>query len=219
MSAWLAPFMFIHCIAQNKAEVKVPWRKFKQHGNNLFVFRLVATIIFFLTILLFIAAIIFPIVILKRSGSDAIAPAVIILVFICLIMTLMMIAFGLFFKFTEDFAIPVMYLRSCTCINAWRELLRILSAKKGAFALYILFQIVIAMAIGSIVVAAMLLTCCCAACIMAIPYIGTVLILPLLIFKRAYSLCYLAQLGPQYNVFAGSVENAETTEPADNSPV
>ena len=222
---WLSSrgkFMFIHCVAQNKAEVKVPWRKFKQHGNNLFVFRLVATIIFFLTILLFIAAIIFPIIILKRSGSDAIAPAIIALVFVCLIMTLMMIAFGLFFKFTEDFAIPIMYLRSCTCINAWRELLRILSAKKGAFALYVLFQIAIIIAIVMVVFTAIsIVSCCCCALapLFIIPYINTVVMLPIPVLQRSYSLCYLAQLGPQYNVFAETVENAETTGPADNTGV
>lgn len=211
-------FMFIHCIAQNKAEVKVPWRRFKQHGNNLFVFRLVASIISFLASLLLIAAIAIPFIILKRTGSHAIGPIVLILIFIFLIMIPVMIAFGLFFKFTKDFAVPIMYLRSCTCINAWRELLGILSAKKGAFALYILFQIVIAMAIGSIVLVAMLLTCCCAACVMAIPYLGTVLRLPLLIFQRSYSLCYLAQLGPEYNVFpVETAEKTETAESADNS--
>jgi hypothetical protein len=36
---------------------------------------------------------------------------------------------------------------------------------------------------------------------MIIPYLGTVLLLPILVFKRAYSLHYLAQYGPQYDVF------------------
>ncbi len=34
-----------------------------------------------------------------------------------------------------------------------------------------------------------------------LPFVGTVLLLPVLIFKRAYSLYYLAQYGPQYDVF------------------
>jgi hypothetical protein len=35
-----------------------------------------------------------------------------------------------------------------------------------------------------------------------IPYIGTVLMLPLFVFKRAYSLCYLGQFGSSFDVFA-----------------
>ena len=34
-----------------------------------------------------------------------------------------------------------------------------------------------------------------------LPFVGTVLLLPVLLFKRAYSLYYLAQYGPQYDVF------------------
>jgi hypothetical protein len=83
-----------------------------------------------------------------------------------------------------------------------------LSANKARFALYILFQIVIAIAIGAIILAAVCVTCCCAACILAIPYIGTVLILPLLVFKRAYSLLYFRQFGPQFDVFSPETEVA-----------
>jgi hypothetical protein len=60
---------------------------------------------------------------------------------------------------------------------------------------------VLAMAIGTLVVFAILLTCCLAGCLMALPYIGTVFLLPVLVFKRSYSLYYLAQYGPQYDVF------------------
>ena len=46
-----------------------------------------------------------------------------------------------------------------------------------------------------------LVTCCCAGCLMALPYLGTVLLLPVLVFKRSYSLYFLAQFGPEYDVF------------------
>ena len=41
---------------------------------------------------------------------------------------------------------------------------------------------------------------------MVIPYVGTVLLLPLGVFNRAYSLHYLAQYGPEFDVFAGSAD-------------
>jgi hypothetical protein len=52
-----------------------------------------------------------------------------------------------------------------------------------------------------LVIFAVLLTCCIAGCLMALPYLGTVLFLPVLIFQRSYALYYLAQYGPQYDVF------------------
>jgi hypothetical protein len=123
------------------------------------------------------------------------------------------IAVFLAHKFTMDFVVPIMSLRTTRCTGAWREFLGLLSANKGCFALYILFQFVVAIAIGAIILAAVCVTCCCAACILAIPYIWTVLMLPLLVFKRAYSLLYLRQFGPQFDVF--SPETAELPDVAE----
>ena len=36
---------------------------------------------------------------------------------------------------------------------------------------------------------------------MMLPYVGTVLLLPVLMFKRCYSLYFLAQFGRDYDVF------------------
>ena len=114
------------------------------------------------------------------------------------------------FKFTNDFTIPIMYLRFCSCTEAWSQFLQILLSRKAAFALYLLFQIVITMVIAAIVIALMLGTCCCAAIFLIIPYISTVLMLPLLVFKRAYSLYYLRQFGPSFDVFATAVTLPES---------
>jgi len=54
---------------------------------------------------------------------------------------------------------------------------------------------------GMLVVIVVLVTCCIAGCFLAIPYVGTVLLLPVLVFQRAYSLHFLAQFGPAYDVF------------------
>ena len=38
--------------------------------------------------------------------------------------------------------------------------------------------------------------------LLAIPFVGTVLMLPIYVFQRSYSLFYLAQYGPEFNAFA-----------------
>ena len=45
-------------------------------------------------------------------------------------------------------------------------------------------------------------TCFCACCLMALPFIGTALLLPIHVFKRSYSLLYLRQYGPAFDGFA-----------------
>ena len=58
------------------------------------------------------------------------------------------------------------------------------------------------MGLGFLVLIVILLTCCIAGCLLVLPYLGTVLLLPVLVFRRSYSLCYLAQYGGEYDVFA-----------------
>ncbi|MHC5095362.1 MAG: DUF7544 domain-containing protein [Planctomycetota bacterium] len=94
-----------------------------------------------------------------------------------------------------------MYLRGCFVKDAWRECWQLLMSNKGPFTLYLLFLLVIGLAIGMIVLLAVLVTCCCAACFLMIPYIGTVVMLPILVWRRAYSLLYLSQYGPEFDVF------------------
>ena len=66
-------------------------------------------------------------------------------------------------------------------------------------------QIVLGIAIGLLVLVVVLATCCIAGCFLAIPYVGTVLLLPVLVFQRAYSLHFLAQFGREYDVFTPDV--------------
>jgi hypothetical protein len=143
------------------------------------------------------------------TGSGAAAVLIVVSVFI------LMIALGIVLfliqKFTTDFVIPIMFLRTASCSVAWREFLGVLTANPGRFILYVLFQIVIWIAVMFLIVALMCVTCCCAACILAIPYVGTVLLLPILVFQRSYSLYYLRQFGPAFDVF-GVVEPIVTPE-------
>ena len=194
-------FMFLYCVAQNKAEVKTPWNKFRKSANSLLLFKLVAGLVAFICIALCIAMFAMMIFLLTRNHARSNIAEIFAMVCLSFIIALTAIVFSLFFKFTNDFVIPIMYLRTCSCTEAWSQFLRVLSFRKGAFALYILFQIVIAMVIAAILITVVFGTCCCAACFLAIPYIGTVLMLPLLVFKRAYSLYYLRQFGPDFDVF------------------
>jgi len=171
---WLSSrgrFIFLHCVAENKAEVTVPWTKFQQHANSLFLFRIVLGLIGF-------AAIGLPL--LLAGGIIAII------------------------------VVPIMFLRTTSCVAGWREFLTLLSVNKARFALYILFQIVIALVIFSIISMGFYigLCFCCVSFLLFVPYIRTVILLPVLVFKRAYSLLYLGQFGPEFDVFRPETEMA-----------
>jgi len=192
-------FMFLHCVALNRAEVTAPWNKFGAEANSLFWFRLVLGLIgmiLTLPLLGFIAVMILKMIYRDEPDLAGIMTAIGLGVMLFLVA----IVFAIIKKFTVDFVVPIMFLRRSRCLAAWRELAGLLSTHVWQFVLYLLFQIVLAMAIGIAVITVMIATCCCC-CLLLVPYIGTVLLLPVLIFKRAYPLYFLAQFGPEYDVF------------------
>lgn len=208
---WLSSrgrFMFLHCVAENKAEVIIPWGKFRQHANSLFLFRIALGLINLAVMVLPVVLVIFVVIALANTGVQA--GLVLALVAIGLFAFVTSICFAIVYKFTTDFVVPIMFLRSTSCKAAWREFISLLSANKGRFILYILFQILIAIVIGTIEMLGFCIGCClcCVSVLLLIPYIGTVILLPLLVFERSYSLCYFRQFGPEFDVFRPEIEPA-----------
>jgi hypothetical protein len=193
-------FMFLHCVALDVAEVKRPWHELGSEANSLFWFRLVLGLIGLASSLPVFGGLVFVIgrmLYYEQAETGAIATAVAL----ALVLLALGICFVLIQKFTIDFVVPIMFLRRVGCIVAWREFLALLQDNVGRFTLYVLFQILLTIAIGFIVLGVVLVTCCTAGCLLIVPYIGTVVLLPVLVFKRSYSIYYLAQFGPSYDVF------------------
>jgi len=194
-------FMFLHCVARDRAEVAEPWRRFRVAGNSLFGFRLGLTFLGF--------AVLLPLVLTAAVRlytmlvNDAwVIPGIWELVGLGLTILAAALVFGVIHKLTNDFVVPVMALRGRGCWAGWAETGRLLAAHPLEFILYLLFQIVLGFAIVLIVILVVIGTCCLAGCILVLPYLGTVLLLPVLVFSRAYSLFYLAQYGPEFDAFA-----------------
>jgi hypothetical protein len=212
--AWLnsrGRFMFLHCVATNKAEVAVPWHKFRKQGNSLFLFRIVLGIISFVVVVLPIIGIVVLIIMMVSGSAPGIVsiPGIVILGLSIFALSILLF---LVKKFTYDFVVPIMSLRMSSCMAGWREFMTILSANKLRFTLYLLFQIVIKIVIGAMIGIGFCigLCFCCASCLLLIPYIGTVILLPVLVFTRAYSLYYLQQYGPEFDVFRNEIEAVES---------
>jgi hypothetical protein len=200
---WLSSrgrFMFLDCVARHRAAVRDPWYRFKPHADSLFAFRVVVVIIFFAVTIVALL----PVGFFFWTAERASLPGVPILgaILLGIFFFLVAILFAIIGEFTTDFVAPIMYLHTVSCTQGWRILLDLLSMNVGRFVLYLLFQILLKIAIAIVVTGATCLTCGIACCFLALPYIGTVFLLPILVFQRSYSLYYLSQYGPQFNVFA-----------------
>ena len=61
------------------------------------------------------------------------------------------------------------------------------------------------------------LATCITCCITAIPYVGTVILLPLYVTLAAYPLLFIRQFGPDYDVWA-TLPGAVSSEPPVQPP-
>lgn len=57
------------------------------------------------------------------------------------------------------------------------------------------------------------LATCATCCLTAIPYVGTVVLLPVFVCLRAFSLLFLRQFGPDYDVWPSLPPPPPQTEP------
>ncbi len=104
--------------------------------------------------------------------------------------------------FTQQFVVPIMAKHHLTATAAWRRFLPLLRANAGGFALYVIVTLAVWMVVGMAVLFAGCMTCCIGFILLAIPWLGTLPLLPALLFFRLLSVHYLAQLGPEYDLFA-----------------
>jgi hypothetical protein len=196
-------FMFLNCVALDKAEVVAPWQRFAREANSLFWFRLALGLCGMLLILPLIAGAV--VVALGMVEQEAATASVVLgLLGLGFGMLLVGCALWIVSNLTTEFVVPVLFLRGGGCLAAWRALLGLIAGNIGHFILYLLFRFVLGLGIGLATLAIILMTCCVAGCLLAIPYLGTVLFLPVLVFVRSYSACYLAQYGPEWDVFAAA---------------
>jgi len=95
--------------------------------------------------------------------------------------------------FAESFVTVIMHRRRLTVMAAWRQFHQLFQAHPGHFVAVGLMKFVLEIVTGFVVVIAGLLTCCVGFVVMAIPYIGTVLILPTYAALRYYDLEWIGQ--------------------------
>lgn len=211
-------FMFLHNVLTNRAEIKLPWARYAGSAKSLFLFR-VALGLVSLGLLAVPAAALIWMVVRLGNWADTELSTIGLMVALSLIVFGIAILCALATKVTTDFVVPLMFMRGVTCLDGWRELLKLAGAHVGSFGRYLLFQIVMAVAILAVIAALVLATCCVAGCLLAIPYVGAVLLLPILVFDRAYSLYFLRQFGPTFDALAEGAQLAEAMPQNPAGPV
>ncbi|MBL9136755.1 MAG: hypothetical protein JNK85_12835 [Verrucomicrobiales bacterium] len=200
---WLSSrgrFMFLHNVATGRADVVAPWDAYAAPAFSLFIFRVIVG--FGGLLLLVPLALVTGVSIFRMIQQQAFSPGGLVLsIGAGLAVAVIGLALFLVDKLTKDFVVPVMYLGQTSCRSAWGKFYGLMSSAPLEFAIYLLFHLLLSIAVTLCVVMVVILTCCVAACFLAIPYVGVVLLLPVHMFFRAYSAGYLAQYGEEWDVF------------------
>jgi hypothetical protein len=195
--AWLRArgvFMFIDCIVKNRGGITEPWRDFRKEGNSYFLFSLLVGLAFLIFGALLSLPLVVPVI------RDTAFPRTHNVYVICAIATWVfgMLLLVLAWSLIANFMVPIMYRQRCRPSEAFNIVARLIAGHPGEILLYCLFLIVLALATAIVACVATCATCCIA----AIPYVGTVILLPVFVLLRSFSLLFLRQFGPDYDVWA-----------------
>jgi hypothetical protein len=214
-----AKFIFLDDVVHDRAAIVEPWRRFQRLGDSLFLWRLVYGLICFLLVLLLVV----PLVVVIWSGVERgwLAARILALVGLVLLMAAVVIAMLFVQMLLNNFVIPVMYRDDLGATAAWRKLLPLVGQQFWRFLLYALFVFVVAVGVAAAIFVAGCATLCCGFILLAIPYVGTVLLLPVSVTYRAYGPEFLAQFGPEWSVFPlpPALEPAPAPAPPEGGPL
>ncbi len=190
-------FIFLDNVVNDRARIVEPWRRFAQRGDSLFFWRLG-----FLLACLFALAVMGTLAVVSAGGFSGFGfgsvRATAITVLAVLAVFVWGIACACVSLFLDGFVVPVMYKDGIGAAEAWRRLLPWIEPHLGSFLLYGLFLLGLAATLGVGVAIAGLLTCCVGLLLVALPYVGTVILLPFLVTYRAFSLEFLAQIDARF---------------------
>jgi hypothetical protein len=192
-----AKFIFLDNVVRNQAAIVEPWHRLRAAGNSLFVFRLVVILV---CVPLALGVVGLCVWLAAGPGGWAHLEGAAL---IAGVVGTALLGFGLVVAilyavfFLDAFVVPLMYRFDLGVVDAWRRFLALLGRRPGWFLLSGLFVFALLMLAVSAIVVTGFMTCCLGFFLLALPYIGTVILLPLIVTYRAFTVAFLAQLEPE----------------------
>ena len=195
-----AKFIFLDNVVHDRAEIVEPWGRFRHLGNSLFMFHLIFGLTQFL-LASGIAGIVLSFFMMFGSGDPfelpgagflvALGVIVGVIIFIVWILLSALIAF-----FLNAFIVPVMYRFNLGVFAAREYFLALLTQHPFPFILCGLVVMLLTLLLGIAIATIGCMTCCLGFILLMIPYVGTVVLLPLHVAYRAFTVDFLGQLDP-----------------------
>lgn len=204
---WLSSrgkFIFLDNVVHDRAEIARPWKRYRRLGDSLFLWRLgLVAVGLCITVILFGSM--FGLAAAFRSSF--LSPLVLAPTILLGLGLAIMYAF--IALYLEGFVIPIMYRFDLKATEAWRVFLDWWHQYTVPFVVYGLFVVGLYILFATAVIVVGFATCCIGFFLLALPYVGTVLVLPAWVTYRALSIEFLAQFDPRFDLFAAALEEQE----------
>ncbi len=191
---WLSSrgkLIFYDNVATGRAAVAEPWRRLGRLGDSLFLFRIgfAAAAIGVVGMLLLLGYSV-------RSSIAGVVGVVALGVVAGLVAAFVAVLL-------DGFVVPIMVRSRIGVLAAWDVLLPRVSRDPWPFVIYALLLLGLAVLVGIAIAVVGLLTCCAFFVVLALPFVGTVVLLPVLVTYRALGPEVLAAVDP---AFAGLLD-------------
>jgi hypothetical protein len=198
LCAWLGArgrFIFIDCIVRDRAAIIAPWHEYRREGNSLFLFSLGVALLLLILFAIGVLPFVLPHFLHHRHLGVTVSLGLVFWVVLFIIAALS-------WWVISQLMVPAMYRQRCSAWSAFQKTLDLITSHAAEVILFILFLVVISIALGIIVLLVGLLTCCIGLCLFTLPYVGTVILLPVEILLFGYTLLFLRQFGNNWDVWA-----------------
>jgi hypothetical protein len=200
--AWVGSrgaMMFFDNVAWRRGRVSDPWQRLGRLGDSLFLWRVATQLLAGLLVL----ALILPMLVLVAPAVAVgglfagLGVAGAILTFLAGLILGLAVAFVGFC--TDQFVVPLMHRYDEGVLAAWERFLPLLRSRPQAFVLMALVYLLVWIVVSMAVFAAGAVTCCALFLVLSIPFVGTLVLLPVHVTLRAFGPEFLVQFGPEFD--------------------
>jgi hypothetical protein len=198
--AWLGcrgKFMFLDNVVHGRALVVAPWYEYRKEAKSFFLFNLIWGGISLAIVVAYTAFCFIQLqTVYARSGA-------LIVPVILAILGLVVYAIISLFLLTliKDFVVLIMYRDRISTLQAIQKFIPLFLSQFIYFLGYELFLVCLSLLVVIGTAIAGCITCCIGFVILMIPYINAVILLPIPYALRAFSVEFLEQFGPEYQIF------------------
>ncbi|GAT33533.1 hypothetical protein TSACC_21950 [Terrimicrobium sacchariphilum] len=188
-------FMLLDNVLHDRDQVIKPWKEFRKHGNSLFLPFL------FLgggNIILIFAVVIGVVAFSEVPGlGNSVETWVwVVLGLVCMLSVALVVLAAILLMLVREVGSVWMYRNGGTAWDAMRRILALAAEKPADVVLYIVARIVLGIVFWSALMLVGFATCCLG----FLPYLNTVITLPVSVFRVVYNVELVAQFGAEFDV-------------------